>query len=60
MDRTMELLSSYACGLTYEALPTAVVHQVRGLLVEYGMVIPQGSARLRKRLPRVFAEADHG
>jgi len=39
---------------------TAVVHQVRGLLVEYGMVIPQGSARLRKRLPRVFAEADHG
>jgi transposase len=32
---------------------TAVVHQVRGLLLEYGIVIPQGIARLRKRLPRV-------
>ena len=32
---------------------TAVVNQVRGLLLEYGIVIPQGLARLRKRLPRV-------
>jgi transposase len=39
---------------------TAVVQQVRGLLLEYGMVIPQGLARLRKRLPRVIAEADNG
>jgi transposase len=39
---------------------TAVGHQVRGLLLEYGIVIPQGIARLRKRLPRVLAEADHG
>jgi 2-methylcitrate dehydratase len=34
MDRTMELLSSYACGLTYEALPTAVVHQVKRTLID--------------------------
>ena len=39
---------------------TAVVHQVRGLLLEYGIVIPQGIARLRKRLPRVLEEADNG
>ena len=39
---------------------TAVVNQVRGLLLEYGMVIPQGIARLRKRLPRVLEEADNG
>jgi 2-methylcitrate dehydratase len=29
MDRTTELLSSYACNLTYEDLPPAVVHQVK-------------------------------
>ena len=28
MDRTLECLSAYACDLTYEALPAAVVHQV--------------------------------
>jgi len=39
---------------------TAVVNQVRGLLLEYGIVIPQGIARFRTRLPRVIEEADHG
>ena len=39
---------------------TALVNQVRGLLLEYGIVIPQGIARLRKRLPRVIEEADNG
>ena len=29
MDRTTELLSSYACNLTYEDLPPTVVHQVK-------------------------------
>ena len=29
MDRTLELLSTYACELTYEALPAEVVHQVK-------------------------------
>jgi transposase len=32
---------------------TTVGHQVRGLLLEYGIILPQGIARLRKRLPRV-------
>jgi len=39
---------------------TAVVNQVRGLLLEYGIIVPQGIARLRKRLPRVLEEADNG
>ena len=39
---------------------TAVVNQVRGLLLEYGIVIPQGIARLRQRRPRVIEEADKG
>ncbi len=29
MDRTTELLSSYACNLSYEDLPSEVVHQVK-------------------------------
>ena len=29
MDRTTELLSSYACNLTYDDLPPAIVHQVK-------------------------------
>ncbi len=39
---------------------TALVNQVRGLLLEYGIVIPQGIARFRKRLPRVIEEAENG
>jgi len=34
MDRTMEQLSTYACGLTYEDLPTEVVHQVKRTLID--------------------------
>ncbi len=35
---------------------TAVVNQLRGLLLEYGMAIPQGLAPLRKALPLLVAE----
>ena len=34
MDRTLELLSTYACGLIYEALPAEVVHQVKRTLID--------------------------
>ena len=34
MDRTTELLSSYACGLTYEDLSPKVVHQVKRTLID--------------------------
>jgi 2-methylcitrate dehydratase len=34
MDRTLELLSTYACELTYEALPAEVVHQVKRTLID--------------------------
>lgn len=39
---------------------TALVHHLRGFLAEYGIVIPQGSYRLRKRLPRVLEDAENG
>ncbi len=34
MDRTTEMLSAYACGLTYEELGPAVVQQVKRTLVD--------------------------
>lgn len=34
MDRTTELLSTYACDLTYDNLPAEVVHQVKRTLVD--------------------------
>jgi len=34
MDRTTEILSDYACQLTYEDLPPTVVHQVKRTLVD--------------------------
>ena len=34
MDQTTELLSSYACGLTYEDLSPKVVHQVKRTLID--------------------------
>jgi len=34
MDRTTELLSSYACLLTYQDLPPEVVHQVKRTLID--------------------------
>jgi transposase len=37
---------------------TALVNQIRGLLLEYGMVIAQGIQRLRRTLPQVLAAAE--
>lgn len=39
---------------------TAIANQVRGLLTEYGIVLPQGMATLRRRLPELFEETDNG
>ena len=39
---------------------TALVNQMRGLLAEYGIVVPQGIARLRRVLPSVLEDAANG
>ncbi len=38
----------------------ALVDQIRGLLAEYGLVINQGVAAVRKSLPEVLEDADNG
>jgi len=39
---------------------TALINQIRGLLAEYGIVIPQRASQVRHKLPFVLAEAENG
>lgn len=39
---------------------TALCNQTRGLLAEYGLVLPQGVTQLRKRLPDLLEDASNG
>ncbi len=39
---------------------TALVNQIRGLLAEYGIVIPQSMAMIRKRLPEILGKEKNG
>jgi transposase len=39
---------------------TALVNQVRSLLAEYGIVIAQGVAHLRRALPLILEDCDNG
>lgn len=39
---------------------TAIINQTRGLLAEYGIVIAQSPAALRKALPALLEDADNG
>lgn len=38
---------------------TALVNQVRGLLAEFGLVLPQGRAQVRRALPELLEDADN-
>lgn len=39
---------------------TALTNQLRGLLAEFGIVMPQGKAALRRRLPEILEDGDNG
>lgn len=39
---------------------TALVNQIRGLLAEYGIILPQGRAVLMRRLPDILEDAENG
>jgi transposase len=39
---------------------TAQVNQIRGLLGEFGLVVPQGVGRLRRELPGILEDAENG
>lgn len=42
------------------ATRTALANQIRGLLGEFGIVVPVGIARLRRDLPRILEDAENG
>ena len=39
---------------------TAQANQIRGLLVEYGIIIPQGIANISKQLPEILEDGENG
>jgi len=39
---------------------TALINQIRGLLMEYGIVIPQRASQVRHKLPIVLEDAENG
>jgi transposase len=39
---------------------TGQINQIRGLLLEYGLEIPQGRAALARRLPEILEDAENG
>jgi transposase len=39
---------------------TALVNQIRGLLAEYGIVMPKGVAQVRHKLPCILEDAENG
>jgi transposase len=42
------------------AYRTAQVNQIRGLLGEFGLVVPKGVSRLRRELPDILEDAENG
>jgi len=39
---------------------TAQANRVRGLLAEYGIIVPQGLCALRRRIPEILEDAENG
>ncbi|MEO5353047.1 MAG: IS110 family transposase [Magnetococcus sp. XQGC-1] len=39
---------------------TALINQIRGLLIEYGIVIPKGANQVRSHLPDILADITNG
>jgi transposase len=39
---------------------TALINEARGLLGECGIIVPQGTDKLRKSLPDILEDADNG
>ena len=39
---------------------TALINQIRGLLMEYGIIIPKGANQARSRLPDIMADTANG
>ena len=54
------LLAVHRARSGYVKQRTAFANQIRGLLTEYGIVIPQGISHLTKRIPEILEDAENG
>jgi transposase len=57
MQQDIQLLHRVRSRLV--AQRTAVVNQTRGLLAEYGLIMPIGIGQLRKQLPLILEDAEN-
>lgn len=57
-EQDIQALHRLRSGLIRER--TALCNQLRGLLAEYGIVLPKGVAALKRRLPEVLEDAENG
>jgi transposase len=55
-----ELLAMHRARQGFVAARTAQANQIRGLLSEYGVVIPKGIGCLESQMPGVLADAENG
>lgn len=61
--KSVEQQDLQACRRVYEHLSdqrTAVSNMIRGLLAEFGLVMPKGFASLKRQMPRMLEDAENG
>jgi transposase len=59
-DEQQSVLMVHRARTLVMANRTAQVNQIRGLLGEFGVVVPKGVARLRRELPQILEDAENG
>jgi transposase len=59
-NEQLELQALHRVRRRFIIEPTAVVNQMRALLLEHGIVIPLGRALFARRLPAIFEDAENG
>ena len=57
-DEQQAVLSLHRVRQSFIKVRTAQANQIRGLLCEFGTVIPQGIANIAKRLPEIMEKSD--
>ncbi|CDH20682.1 transposase (fragment) [Xenorhabdus bovienii str. kraussei Quebec] len=53
------LLSIYRARSGFVKARTAQINQIRGLLTEFGIVLPQGSVAINRHVPELLEDADN-
>lgn len=57
-DEQQAVLSLHRVRQSFVKVRTAQANQIRGLLSEFGIIIPQGIANIAKRLPEIMEKSD--